>query len=223
MTQLPLPTADSRSLPSPPPLGGRRSQTWPKISNEDDYFNAESDEEIGPKPPMEVHAGQKRKRVRSDNISPGKRIAPKSAGLGLDYDDASDSDGSEGASPKSNRSPLLGAIPSLAPSPIDPDGLGSPSGSAPRLKLKVRKASSPEALGAVAMKMTQKRQREEAEEEEGGLAGLMSGGRPGTPRGPPGKPDPQRAAPKSSNALSNVMRETSKKIKLNLGFGKKLG
>ncbi len=209
-------------------------RTWPKISNdEDDYFNADSDEEIGPKPPVEIGLGQKRKRLRSDHVSPGKKAAvdvgghptPKSgvAGLGLDYDDASDSDGSGGASPKSNLSPLLGTADvksGLAPSLIDPEG----SASGPRIKLKVKTATSPEALGALAMKMSQKRQREEAEEEEGGLAGLMSGGRPGTPRGPPGKPEPQRSAtPKSSNALSSVMRETSKKIKLNLGFGKKLG
>jgi protein phosphatase-4 regulatory subunit 3 len=203
-------------------------QSWAKTAmDEDDYFNASSDEEIGPKPPQPLVAGHKRKRVRSDGATtaggpPGKKMAP--GGLGLDYDDASDSDSSDSASPKATkRSPLLGgseAGQALAPSPLDLES-GGPS---PRIKLKVPKASLPEALGEVAMKMSQKRQRAEEEEDEGGLAGLMSGGRPGTPRTMKpamGKDDEPRSAPKSSNALSTAMRETSKKIKLNLGFGKK--
>jgi len=209
-------------------VGTEEGQSWAKTAiDEDDYFNASSDEEIGPKPPQQLVVGHKRKRVRSDSlnssgVSPGKKIAI--GGLGLDYDDASDSDSSDGASPKTTkRSPSLeGSEPgqALAPSPLNLES-GSPS---PRIKLKVQKPSLPEALGEVAMKMSQKRQREEEEEEESGLAGLMSGGRPGTPRTMKptlGNDEVTPSARKSSNALSAAMRETSKKIKLNLGFGRK--
>ncbi len=226
-------------------------QTWPRDNaDEDDYFNGSDDEEIGPQPPKELYAGHKRKRTRSGDQPTlgktagkrmalevnGQRVGGGLAGLGLDYDDASDSDESGGASPKATSAtqlPAQGEVDAtnkLSPSSISMD---ESQPSAPKLRFRLgRKASPSSSLGEVASKideaaakMSQKRHRQEEAEEEGGMAGLMSGGRPGTPRmaRQDDKSSDQRTAPKSSNALSNAMRETSKKIKLNLGFGRKLG
>jgi hypothetical protein len=70
----------------------------------------------------------------------------------------------------------------------------------------------------MAAKMAKKRLRQEEEEEEGGLANLMSGGRPGTPRANKTE-DP--TAKERFAGIGTAVKDAGKKIKLNFGFGKK--
>jgi protein phosphatase-4 regulatory subunit 3 len=193
---------------------------------------------VGPTPPpaaaSQQAVGQKRKRPKVET-KPRKVVNTTSGGsvrsLSLDYSDESDSDterpdlekGSEGRGEPS--SPV--AKGSLEASHFAADeassSLSATSPSTPRIKLKLGKAEStpetPDAdLGEMAAKMAKKRLRQEEEEEEGGLANLMSGGRPGTPRA--SKADDPTAKERFAN-IGTAVKDAGKKIKLNFGFGKK--
>lgn len=183
-------------------------------AEQEDYFNAESDEEIGPQPPSTSspvsQPQQKRKRQRTatlgGNMPPSKKTPPAEGAsfLGLDYDDGSDSDGSTG-SPRHTAGPMPpspsgGETSNLAPSPMAVEETGPAKTETPV------PAASEEELQEIEQKMRAKRMREEQEEEEeeSGLAGLLGGAKGKKP-----------AVPKEE-------AEKGKKIKLSFGIGKKL-
>jgi protein phosphatase-4 regulatory subunit 3 len=198
--------------PPTEPSGPSTSVVRSAEAEQEDYFNADSDEEIGPKPPSSpapvAQPQQKRKRQRTlvGGMPPAKKTPPAEGGslLGLDYDDGSDSDGSAGSSPRHTAGPMppspTGAevTTGLAPSPMALDET-SPTKSAEPIP-----AASEEELQEIEQKMKAKRMREEQDEEEEGLAGLMGGA------GAKGK---KPVPPKE---------EAGKKIKLSFGLAKKL-
>ncbi len=196
---------------------------------EDDYFNM-SDEEssvIGPAPPSSVPipAPKLKRKASSDPTMSGKRLAVDAGSskepivkkiLGLNYGDDSDSD--------SDRSPKQKPMQSLAPSPMDID---EPGPSTPKIKIRLPKevpASGGEDMGDFASKLLQKRKRAaEEEEDEGGFGALMSGGRPGTPRGIAKKEKLDSSGSSAgTQTKTNFVREATKSIKLRVGqFGRK--
>lgn len=203
--------------------------------NEDDYFNETDDDTVGPQPPRSAEqpvAGHKRKRPKVET-KPRKIPASSSGGsirsLSLDYSDESDSDTErpEKEPPERSGSFSPGSRGTLEPSPIPANEVASSSSSStsststPRLKFKLSKSPAPAGdsdLGEMAAKMAKKRLRQEEEEEEGGLANLMSGGRPGTPRANKTE-DP--TAKERFAGIGTAVKDAGKKIKLNFGFGKK--
>ena len=207
-----------------------------KKVSEDDYFNETDDETVvGPTPPPaaanQQAAGQKRKRPKIET-KPRKVVNTSSGGsvrsLSLDYSDESDSDTERPALETGSEEHGAPSSPvskgSLEASPFGADE-GSSSNSAtspstPRIKLKLKSTTEPPDadLGEMAAKMAKKRLREEEEEEEGGLANLMSGGRPGTPRA--SKTDDPTAKERFAN-IGTAVKDAGKKIKLNFGFGKR--
>jgi protein phosphatase-4 regulatory subunit 3 len=179
--------------PPPPPVQpeAESSSSWQRTAaaQEEDYFNGSDEDEdvIGPKLPSTAssattNAGgaftispQKRKRSaqngpplkRPSAPSPGKmstgnRTASSGGGL-VDYDDASDSDGSSGA-----QSPVIKSKQSILPTSPSPssgeDDVALSGGANEEERLE-------EDLGDVALKMRAKRAREEEEEE--GFGGLL--------------------------------------------------
>jgi len=193
---------------------------------------------VGPTPPpaaaSQQAVGQKRKRPKVET-KPRKVINTSSGGsvrsLSLDYSDESDSDTERpdlktgsGEPDDPSSSPSKGSLEAshfAADEASSPNPVTSPS--TPRIKLKLSKTESasetPDSdLGEMAAKMAKKRLRQEEEEEEGGLANLMSGGRPGTPRA--SKTDDPTAKERFAN-IGTAVKDAGKKIKLNFGFGKK--
>ena len=74
-------------------------------------------------------------------------------------------------------------------------------------------------LGEMAARIATRRARQiEEEEDEDGLANLMSGGRPGTPRAVKTE-DP--STKERFGGISTAVKDAGKKIKLNFGFRKK--
>lgn len=171
------------------------SNSWQRTAaaQEEDYFNAsdEDDDVIGPKMPSTASAAtttasgvstispQKRKRSahnspllkRPSAPSPGKmstgnRTTAGGAGL-VDYDDASDSDGSSGA-----QSPVVKAKLSIQPSSPTPASTAATLDGDATLGGEVKEGDRlEEDLGDIALKMRAKRAREEEEEE--GFGGLL--------------------------------------------------
>lgn len=199
----------------------------------------------------------KNQQTTSGETRPRKVAATQSGGslrsLNLEYGDESDSDSERSGSEKDGQvAGPKSPAPGLAPSPL-PAQEGSASPSTPRIKLKISKGlASPSTstvalstttssdepspkpaadseLGEMAMQMAQKRAREEEDEDSSGLASLMSGGRPGTPRtnktmmdsksgNGSGTPSKDRFS-----GIGSAVKDAGKKIKLNLGFTKKTG
>lgn len=151
---------DQNNEPPPPPAQPEaESSRWTRATEaeEEDYFNASDDEEIGPKlpavPETKIVTWKKRKRMLPRGGAPKKRAGPvtkNGAALGLDYDDGSDSDGSAGS-----QSPRRGMPPATPPVITPSEELEKD-------------------LGDVALKIRAKRQREEEEEE--GFASLVGKG-----------------------------------------------
>lgn len=206
-------------------------------AQEEDYFNASDDEENAQPSGSSISSSVAVKRKREEGVDPqaersNKRVhtkqnsSPRAGhGLGLDYGDDSDSDtdvehreSPEQRGRSNTQSPIGGG---LAPSPMPAAEESSAESPSRRLKLKVQTtglASPAEDLGEMATKMSKKRMRE-ADEDEGGLADLMSGGRPGTPR--TGRMEEVHGARDRLTGLGSSMKDAGRKIKLNLGFGKK--
>jgi len=182
--------------PPAPPAAEAESSKWANRAaevEEEEYFNASDEEEIGPKPPV------KRKRVVTYG---GGHTKKRSGGaLGLDYDDGSDSEGSNG-----------GQSPRIPMGPRKEDAPPTPGTASEELEGD---------LGDVAMRMRAKRLREEEEEE--GFAGMMAGKAAAT------TPKKEKETKKEKeNVGGGGKREGTpikeKKIRLNFGaLGKKLG
>nr|XP_019048585.1 hypothetical protein I302_02357 [Kwoniella bestiolae CBS 10118]OCF27515.1 hypothetical protein I302_02357 [Kwoniella bestiolae CBS 10118] len=203
-----------------------------KAQAEEDYFNGSDDEEAEPatataevpskRKRMFTHGGGPKKRpagARKQVVVPGnkaRRPAPESesepgperpsSALGLDYDDGSDSDSSTGQ--KSPRNQPISSMTSNKEEGDEGEGEG-------------------EGLEDVQMRMRAKRQREEEEEE--GFAGLLVGAK-GTPNPDPTKEEEVVDEGKdkdltkgTGSGTGNSVKDMGKKIRLNLGFGKKLG
>ncbi|KAK6905071.1 hypothetical protein I203_105890 [Kwoniella mangroviensis CBS 8507] len=211
-----------------------------KAQAEEDYFNASDDEEqsastaevSSKRKRMFTHGGGPKKRpagARKQMVVSGKNIgrpAPEpesttesdrnpasvverpTSALGLDYDDGSDSDSSTGQkSPRNQPQPQLPQ--SLQGAKEEGEGEG-------------------EGLEDVQMRMRAKRQREEEEEE--GFAGLLVGA-----KSTPTKDEDEKEkgmvlgdndnedAKKVQTTTGTSVKDMGKKIRLNLGFGKKLG
>jgi hypothetical protein len=192
--------------------------------------------------------GQKRKRFGegdpADTTPPtkvtrlGTRARSFSGGvLGLDYDDGSDSDSSE-ASPQT---PGLdkGLRPSapirnestnvLAPSAMeDKESEENDSSSSPgnklRLKLNASPGPVPRDLDDVASRIAKKR-RQETEQDDDGLAILLNNNKSSASK--PSKGDHQKSIGNKDKTTGGVaglglaMKDAGKKLKINLGFGKK--
>ncbi|KAJ9098807.1 hypothetical protein QFC19_006284 [Naganishia cerealis] len=200
--------------------------------------------------PLSPAGSQKRKRFgeadQADTTPPTKvtkldsKSRPFSGGvLGLDYDDGSDSDSSE-ASPKT---PGLdkGLRPSapirnestnaLAPSAMEDKDLSGPNPSpSPESKIRLKLNASPgpvaQDLDDVASRIAKKR-KQETEQDDDGLASLLNSNKftAGKPsRGEHQKPTPNKEKTASGVAgLGLAMKDAGKKLKINLGFGKKSG
>jgi hypothetical protein len=168
------------------------------------------------KPPTEVES-----KARKTAGSPGGSIRSLNA-----YGDESDSESDKSDTENRGRSPIEKGVSSAMSNEKAEPGRSSPSGT-PRIKLKLSKpvsaasgsSNSGPDLGEIASKMAKKRQRLEEEEEEGGLANLMGGGRPGTPRGKSEDPSTKERFA----SLGSAVKDAGKKIKLNFGFGSKKG
>ncbi|KAJ9124080.1 hypothetical protein QFC22_000875 [Naganishia vaughanmartiniae] len=193
--------------------------------------------------------GQKRKRFgegdQADTTPPtkitrlGTRARSFSGGiLGLDYDDGSDSDSSE-TSPQTTTGLDKGLRPSapirnestnvLASSAMeDKHSAGNDPSSSPgnklRLKLNASPGPIPQDLDDVASRMAKKR-RQEIEQDDDGLAILLNNNKSTTSK--PSKGDQQKPtgnkekAPSGVAGLGLAMKDAGKKLKINLGFGKK--
>ena len=203
------------------------SKTWSMAAeaDEESYFQASDEEEIGPKVPVSASISpHKRKRAQSGALtpppkrpaapSPGRMAAGNSAALGLDYDDGSDSEGSSGA-----QSPVVKPTP--GGSPISAQGQASGRGTTPPKELA-------EDLGDVAMKMRAKRLREEEEEE--GFAGLLAKqskkaeGQSTLGNGPASRSRSRPASPGGKEEKPNGVGWLEKKKKeplIKLNFGRK--
>ncbi|KAL1409675.1 Platinum sensitivity protein [Vanrija albida] len=194
--------------PPPPAQVAESSKIRSSADDQDGWFNQSEDETEGEAETAATgaHVPLKRKRGLQAGHAGKRQSAPKpiSPALGLDYDDASDSDGSTGG-----ESPI-----------VRPDG--SPFGD-----LSETQHQLSDDLSDVAQKIRAKRMREEEEEEAGGLADLVGGGG----KSPAAKKE-SAAATKEGEGSSRPTAPTGngkaaegkeKKIRLSLGgLGKKL-
>lgn len=199
--------------PAPPQLDAESSTNtgsgsgWKNQAQEEDYFNG-SDEEDTPKRPNKrqkpvSNATPTRGRANTGvQRSPTTRSKPS---LGLDYDDGSDSDGSNGT--QSPRQPG-GSVDATHTQELEED------------------------LGDVALRMRAKRQREEEDDE--GFAGLLGmakaagGGSMAKEKEKETETEIVKAEEKLKSVTPKPVKEEKKEVntpgkrlKLHLGFGKK--
>ncbi|GHJ88221.1 hypothetical protein NliqN6_4623 [Naganishia liquefaciens] len=210
-------------------------------TTEDDYFNGDSDEElIGPTPPSATDpvtsptGAQKRKRpIESDAIDttqpaklsrPAHGERPSTGGvLGLDYDDGS----LRPSAPIQNES--TNSV--MRPTIDSAEASGSNTSASPgtRIKLKLNSPNSPwtpagQDLDEITSRMTKKR-KQEIEQDEDGFGSLLTNSRPATPK-PSKTEQTQLLREKPSGGvvgLGLAMKDAGKKLKINLGFGRKSG
>ncbi|KAJ9106115.1 hypothetical protein QFC21_001257 [Naganishia friedmannii] len=199
--------------------------------------------------PTSPAGGQKRKRFGETDpvdITPptkitklGIRARSFSGGvLGLDYDDGSDSDSSE-ASPQTPgldkglrpSAPIRNESTNLLASSAmeDQESVGTDTSSSPgnklRLKLDASPGPVPQDLDDVASRIAKKR-RQETEQDDDGLANLLNNNKSTASR-PSSKGDQQKLTGNKEKTASGVaglglaMKDAGKKLKINLGFGKK--
>ena len=172
--------------------------------------------------------GQKRKRVKGET-KPRKIPASSSSGsvrsLSLDYSDESDSDTErpEKDPPERSGSDSPGERPTLDRSAFPNDQSSAAAKGVPVgyrvIKQSAQGSIIQKNLGEMAARIATRRARQiEEEEDEDGLANLMSGGRPGTPRAAKTE-DP--SAKERFGGISTAVKDAGKKIKLNFGFRKK--
>ena len=202
--------------PAPPQLDSEASTNtgsgsgWKTQAQEEDYFNG-SDEEETPKRPSKRQKPITNTTLTRGRVTTGVQRSPttRSKPSLVDYDDGSDSDGSNGTQ-----------------SPSQP-GSGLGLGATQDLE---------EDLGDVAMRMRAKRQREE-EDDEGfaGLLGMAKAAGGGTLAGakepvkaeevkpvkPPMPTTPAPTAKPSTPTKEEKASTPGKRLKLHLGFGKK--
>ncbi|WOO79694.1 putative protein [Vanrija pseudolonga] len=193
--------------PAPPPPVAESSKIRSSADDQDGWFNQSEDETEGETEAAVAgaHVPLKRKRgLQAGNA--GKRQSPAkttaSPALGLDYDDASDSDGSTG-----------GESPKVRPVTLT---FGDLADTQHQLS---------DDLSDVALKIRAKRMREEEEEEAGGLADLVGGGKGSSVKKEPAKEGGEGASRASVASGSGPVAADGKekKIRLSLGgLGKKL-
>lgn len=136
--------------PQPPPQVVAEASKRTAADEEEAWFNQSDDEADADGESTVSHVPVKRKRAKQSGPSPKRLSAGGGSALGLDYDDASDSDGSAGAeSPKSRLS---------VPAPETDSELA-------------------EGLSDVERKIRAKRIRNEEEEEGSVFTELMTGGK----------------------------------------------
>ena len=192
--------------------------------------------------------GQKRKRPNdSDAVEttppaklsrPATGERPSTGGvLGLDYDDGSDSDSSEASplTPARDRG-LRPSAPiqnestnSVVTSTTDgseASGSNPPASPSNRIKLKLSSASTPagQDLDEITSRMAKKR-KQETEQDDDGFGNLLANNRPATPK--PTKSEQtqimREKPPSGVVGLGLAMKDAGKKLKINLGFGRKSG
>lgn len=193
--------------PAPPPQVAESSKIRSSADDQDGWFNQSEDETEGETETAAAgaHVPLKRKRgLQAGNA--GKRQSPAktttSPALGLDYDDASDSDGSTG-----------GESPKVRPVSLN---FGDLADTQHQLS---------DDLSDVALKIRAKRMREEEEEEAGGLADLIGGGKGSSVKKEPAKEaeGASRAPVAGGGSPAAAADGKEKKIRLSLGgLGKKL-
>jgi hypothetical protein len=227
-------------------LSGSFSKTMD--TTEDDYFNGDSDDEfIGPTPPPTTtlvtspSGAQKRKRPgdpEAVETTPPAKVSKTATGerplsggvLGLDYDDGSDSDSSEASplTPARDRGLRPSApIQNESTNSIDnkeASGSNPPSSPGTRIRLKLNSPSAPagQDLDEIANRMAKKR-KQETEQEDDGFGNLLSNNKPATPK--PTKAEQNQIIrekpPSGVVGLGLAMKDAGKKLKINLGFGRK--
>lgn len=182
--------------PEPPAQVVEAVQARTAAEEEEAWFN-QSDEEDAGRKGESVHLPVKRKRVAQSGASAPspKRQTPPTAALGLDYDDASDSEGSTG-----------GESPKARPSAPTPEAA---------------EADLAEGLSEVEQKIRAKRLRDE-DEDEGVFAQLVApkdgAAEAVSPSGP------LQSAVKTESEVDLGGAGKDKKIKLSLGsLGRTLG
>lgn len=182
--------------PQPPPQVVADANKRTAAEEEEAWFNESDDDADADGETAVPHVPVKRKRAQQSGPSPKRLSSGGGSALGLDYDDASDSDGSAGAeSPKATRPAV--------PTPQTDSELV-------------------EGLSDVERKVRAKRIRNEEEEEGSAFTELMGGGKgaPATaPKDAPGVALPvkvvhEEAAPAEGGGGS---AGKDKKIKLSLG------
>ena len=194
--------------PAPPQLDAEASSNtgsgsgWKNQAQEEDYFNGSDEEDTPkrpnkrPKPPFPTATPTRGRANTGVQRSPTTRSKPSL----VDYDDGSDSDGSNGTQ-----------------SPRQPGGSVDAT------------QELEEDLGDVAMRMRAKRQREE-EDDEGfaGLLGIAKAAGGGSMSKEPVKAEESKPKVKPAAALPTAAKEEKKEVttpgkrlKLHLGFGKK--
>jgi len=194
--------------PAPPQLDAEASSNpgsgsgWKNQAQEEDYFNGSDEEDTPkrpnkrPKPPFPTATPTRGRANAGVQRSPTTRSKPSL----VDYDDGSDSDGSNGTQ-----------------SPRQPGGSVDAT------------QELEEDLGDVAMRMRAKRQREE-EDDEGfaGLLGIAKAAGGGSMSKEPVKAEETKPKVKPAAALPPAAKEEKKEVttpgkrlKLHLGFGKK--
>lgn len=227
-------------------LSGSFSKTMD--TTEDDYFNGDSDDEfIGPTPPPTATlvtsptGAQKRKRPgdpEAVETTPPAKVSKTATGerplsggvLGLDYDDGSDSDSSEASPLTPARASALrpsAPIQNESTNSIDTreaSGSNPPSSPGTRIRLKLNSPSTPagQDLDEIASRMAKKR-KQEMEQDDDGFGNLLSNSKPGTPK--PTKAEQNQIIrekpPSGVVGLGLAMKDAGKKLKINLGFGRK--
>lgn len=204
---------NNEPTPAPPQLDSEASTNtgsgsgWKTQAQEEDYFNGSDEEETPKRPnkrqkPVQVATPTRGRANTGVQRSPTTRSKPSL----VDYDEGSDSDGSNGTQ-----------------SPRQP-GSGSGLGATQELE---------EDLGDVAMRMRAKRQREE-EDDEGfaGLLGIAKAAGGGSMAKEPVKTEdtkpakPAAVTPPTAKPVTTPVKEEKaatpgKRLKLHLGFGKK--
>lgn len=220
-------------------------------TTEDDYFNGDSDEElIGPTPPLATTSvtspsgGQKRKRpgdLDAVETTPPAKLSKHVTGerpltggvLGLDYDDGSDSDSSEASplTPARERglrpsAPIQNESTNSNMDNMEASGSNPPSSPGTRIKLKLNSPAAPagQDLDEIASRMAKKR-KQETEQDDDGFGNLLTTNRPATPK--PTKAEQNQIIkekpPSGVVGLGLAMKDAGKKLKINLGFGRKSG
>ncbi|KIR57878.1 nuclear protein [Cryptococcus bacillisporus CA1873] len=246
MNNEPTPSMPLVAATSATSIGGEDS--WVnEEKKEDDYFNA-SDEDtdttvvdnmedgVGEEEEEEGAVPAKRKRLHSGG-GPKKRAQRTGSALGLDYDDNSDPE-SPVSTPQhiehSSSTPVSTTSTSLLERTVS---------RAQAVAEKEKNTSELEDdLGDVQAKMREKRRREEEDEEEGGFAGLLVGAKPqpvatiaasaasgggaiGAGKGEEERDDERDTAVQSEIPTTGEgkkgLKDMGKKIRLNLGLGKK--